>query len=94
MSYIYSLCRVRGGKKLWKKGKSPWHQIMRGGQKTRPVTRLPQSRAGGQGQYSRSLDYLGMSSEANDRKKGDQPTDQPTDQIVNYKCNQQNIDYA
>ena len=22
------------------------------------------------------------------------PTDQPTDQIVNYKCNQQNIDYA
>ena len=32
--------------------------------KTRPDTRLPQSRAGGQGPYLRSLDHLGWSSEA------------------------------
>ena len=37
--------------------------------KTRPDTRLPQSRAGGQGPYLRSLDHLGRSSEAKDRKK-------------------------
>ena len=36
---------------------------------TRPDTRLPQSRAGGQGPYLRSLDHLGRSSEAKDRKK-------------------------
>ena len=36
---------------------------------TRPDTRLPQSRAGGQGLYLRSLDHLGRSSEAKDRKK-------------------------
>ena len=36
--------------------------------KTRPDTRLPQSRAGGQGPYLRSLDHLGRSSEAKDRK--------------------------
>ena len=35
---------------------------------TRPDTRLPQSRAGGQGLYLRSLDHLGRSSEAKDRK--------------------------
>ena len=29
--------------------------------KTRPDTRLPQSRAGGQGPYSRSVEYLGRS---------------------------------
>ena len=37
--------------------------------KTRPDTRLPQSRAGGQGPYLRSLDHLGRSREAKDRKK-------------------------
>ena len=36
---------------------------------TRPDTRLPQSRAGGQGLYLRSLNHLGRSSEAKDRKK-------------------------
>ena len=35
---------------------------------TRPDTQLPQSRAGGQGPRARSLDYLGRSSEAKDRK--------------------------
>ena len=56
--------------------------------KTRPDTRLPQSRAGGQGPYLRSLDHLGRSSKAIDRKnpkkvkcdgQTDQPTDGPTD---------------
>ena len=52
--------------------------------KTRPDTRLPQSRASGQGPYLRSLHHLGMSSEAKDRKKTkkvkcDGPTDRPTD---------------
>ena len=47
---------------------------------TRPDTRLPQSRAGGQGPYLRALDHLGRSSEAKDRKnpkkvKCDTPTD-------------------
>ena len=36
--------------------------------KTRLDTRLPQSRAGGQGPYLRSLDHLGWSCEAKDRK--------------------------
>ena len=49
-----------------------------------PDTRLPQSRAGGQGQYLRSLDYLGRSSEARDCKnkkkvKCDGRTDRRTD---------------
>ena len=35
---------------------------------TRPDTRLPQSHAGGQGPYLRSLDYLGRGSEAKNRK--------------------------
>ena len=48
---------------------------------TRPDTRLPKSRAGVQGPYLRSLDHLGRSSEAKDRKnqkkvKCDGPTDQ------------------
>ena len=52
--------------------------------KTRPVTRLPQSRMGGQGLYLRSLDHLGRSSEAKDRKnrikvKCDGRTDGRTD---------------
>ena len=64
--------------------------------KTRPDTRLPQSHAGGQELYLRSLDHLGRSSEAKDRKKKnikkvkkskawqtDQPTDQPTDRQTN-----------
>ena len=59
-----------------------------GGQKhyiqTRPDTRLPQSRAGGQGLYLKSLNYLGRRSEAKDCKnpkkvKCDGPTDGPTD---------------
>ena len=37
---------------------------------TRPDTRLPQSRAGGQGPYFRSLDHLGRSSKAKNRKNG------------------------
>ena len=37
--------------------------------KTRPDTRLPQSRVAGQGPYFRSLHHLGRSSEAKDRKK-------------------------
>ena len=35
-------------------------------EKTRPDTRLPQSRGGGQGPYLRSLHHLGRSSEAKD----------------------------
>ena len=51
---------------------------------TRPDTRLPQSRAGGQGPYLRWLDHLGRSREAKDRKKQkkvkcDGQTDQQTD---------------
>ena len=37
--------------------------------KTRPDTGLPQSRAGGQGLFLRSLDHLGRSSGANTAKK-------------------------
>ena len=51
-------------------------------------TRLPQSRVGGQEPYLRSLDHLGRSSEAIDRKnpkkvkcdgRMDRPTEGPTD---------------
>ena len=50
----------------------------------RPDTRLPQTRAGGQGLYLRSLDHLGRRSEAKNRKKTkkvkcDGPMDGPTD---------------
>ena len=37
-------------------------------EETRPDTRLPKSRAGGQGPYLRSLDHLGRSSEAKEIK--------------------------
>ena len=37
--------------------------------KTRLDTRLPQSRAGGQGLYLRSFHHLGRSSDSKDRKK-------------------------
>ena len=37
--------------------------------KTRPDTRLPKSRAGGQGPYLRSPDRLGRSSEVKEIKK-------------------------
>ena len=56
---------------------------------TRPDTRLPQSCAGGQRLYLRSLHHLGRSSEAKDRKKTkkvkcdrrtDGRTNGPTDQ--------------
>ena len=40
-----------------------WHQVF---WETRADTRLPQSRAGGQGLYLRSLDHLGRSSKAKD----------------------------
>ena len=48
-----------------------------------PDTRLPQSCAGGQGPYLRSVDYLGRSSEAKDRNNPEQVmfdgrTDGPT----------------
>ena len=68
----------------------------------RPVTRLPQSHAGGQGPYLRSLDHLGRSSEAKDRKnkkkvkcdgprdgRTDQRTDGPTDQRTDGPTDQQ-----
>ena len=42
------------------------HQLRRN--ITRPDTRLPQSRAGWQGPYLRSVGHLGRSSEAKDRK--------------------------
>ena len=48
------------------KSRSLRFQVSR--KRTRPDTRLPQSRAGGQGPYLRSLDDLGRSSEAVDRK--------------------------
>ena len=38
------------------------------GCRTRPDTRLPKSRTGGQGPYIRSLDHLGRSSEAKTAK--------------------------
>ena len=52
--------------------------------KTRPDKRLPQLRAGGQGPNLRSLDHLGWSSEAKERKKPkgvvtDRRTDRQTD---------------
>ena len=54
--------------------------------KTRPDTRLPQSRAGGQGPELRSPDLLGRSSETKNPEKKpkkvkcDGPTDGRTDQ--------------
>ena len=49
-------------------------------ERTRPDTRLPKSRAGGQGPYLRSLDHLGRSSGVKEIKsykkiKCDRPTD-------------------
>ena len=49
-------------------------------ERTRPDTRLPKSRAGGQGPYLRSPDHLGRSSEVEKIKslkkvKCDRPTD-------------------
>ena len=41
--------------------------------RTGPDTRLPQSRAVGQGLYLRSLDRLGQSSKPKDRKKQNKP---------------------
>ena len=45
-----------------------------GKKKKRPETRQPQSRVGGQGLYLRSLDHLGRSSEAKDRKNPNKAT--------------------
>ena len=59
-----------------------------GKNETRPGTRLPQSHAGGQRPYLRSLAHLGRSSEAKERKNPKKvkcdgltvgPTDQQTD---------------
>ena len=63
---------------------------------TRPDTRLPQSRAGGQGPYLRSPEHLGRSSKAKKLKNAekvkcdgrtdrqtDGPTDRPTDRPTN-----------
>ena len=60
--------------------------------RTRPDTWLPQSRAGGQGPYLRSLDHLGRSSEAKDRKnpkkvKCDGRTDRQMDRRTNRRTN-------
>ena len=41
----------------------PHHEADPNGEETRSDTRLPKSRAGGQGPYLRSLDHLGISSE-------------------------------
>ena len=58
-------------------------------QKTRPDTRLPQSLVGGQGLFLRSLDHLGRSSEAKDRKKQKKvKCDGPTDQRTNGPMDQ------
>ena len=51
----------------------------------RPDTRLPKSRAGGQGPYSRSPDHLSRSSEVKEvkskkKKKKKSVTNSPTDQ--------------
>ena len=60
--------------------------------KTRPDARLPQSRAGGQGPYLRSLDHLGRSSEAKNHRnpqkvkcdgRNDIQTDRQTDGQMN-----------
>ena len=53
-------------------------------EKTRPDTRLPQSRMGGQGPYSRSVEHLGTSGIAKnpinaEKVKCDGRTDRPTD---------------
>ena len=58
---------------------------------TRPDTRLPKSRAGGQGPYLRSLDHLGRSSEVKEIKsykkvKCDQPTDGWTKRVVESRA--------
>ena len=58
---------------------------------TRPDTRLPQSRAGGQGPYLRSLDHFGRSSEAKNRKnskkvKCDGQTDGPIKRVVESRA--------
>jgi len=42
--------------------------LMHDREKTRPETRLPKSRAGGQGPYLRSPDHLGRSSEVKEKK--------------------------
>ena len=61
-------------KTFWQKGKKGKtiieyrkHQIANN-KGTRPDTRLPKSRAGGQGPYLRSLDHLGRSSEVKEIK--------------------------
>ena len=60
---------------------------------TRPDTRLPQSRAGGQGPYLRSPEHLGRSSEAKDSKNSKEeecggqtkrPTDLPMDRQTRW----------
>ena len=58
---------------------------MRNEEKTKPDTRLPQSRAGGQGPYLRSVEHLGRSDiakkpiNAEKVKCDDQRMDQRTD---------------
>ena len=55
-------------------------------QETRPDTRLPQSRAGGQEPYFRSLDHLGRSGEAKDCKNQKKvKCDGLTDQRLNER---------
>ena len=66
--------------------------VMRCLKRTRPVTQLPQSRAGGQTPYLRSLDHLGRSSESKDRKnpnkiKCDGQTDGGTDGRTDERTN-------
>ena len=59
-------------------------------QQTRPDTWLPQSRAGGQRQWKRSLKRLGGSSELRKLKnaeKSNKGTDQPTDRLTDRPTN-------
>ena len=69
---------------LWRKVKHRYEETFIELRETRPNTRLPKSRVGGQGPYLRPLHHLGRSSEAKDRKnpkkvKCDGRTDGPTD---------------
>ena len=69
-------------------------------EKSRPDTRLPQSRAGGQELYLRSLHHLGRNSEATDRKKTkkvkcagwtDGPTNGLTKRVVESRARDKKI---
>ena len=81
------------------------HWLKADKEKTRPDTRLPKSRAGGQGPYLRPLHHLGRSSKAKDRKnpkkvkcdgptdgRTDGPTDGPTKRVVESRSTRLKIE--